>query len=70
MNKVILYGGIGDKNSNNNTQWYQQNRIYDADGIALCISSAFNPWYKVIENEHESNRIVEHKGDGDNQESI
>lgn len=51
MNKVILYGGIGDKNSNNNTQWYQQNRIYDADGIALCISSAFNPWYKVSEED-------------------
>lgn len=68
-NKVILWGGVGEKNSNNNSQWYQQNRIYDADGIALCLSSAFAPWY-VIKNEHKSNRIVEHKGDGDYQESI
>lgn len=49
MNKVILWGGVGEKTSNKNTQWYQQDRIYDAEGIALCVSSAFNPWYKVKE---------------------
>jgi len=48
--------------SNSNTQWYQQDRIYDSEGIALCLSSAFNPWYKVIENEHESNRDAEPSG--------
>ena len=48
--------------SNSNTQWYQQDRIYDSEGIALCLSSAFNPWYKVIENENESNRDAEPSG--------
>ena len=43
--------------SNSNTQWYQQDRIYDADGIALCISSAFNPWYIITDkDENESDR--------------
>lgn len=51
MDKVILSGGIGDKASNNNSQWYQQDRIYDADGVALCIASAFNPWYRIMKTE-------------------
>lgn len=51
MDKVILSGGIGDKTSNNNSQWYQQDRIYDADGVALCIASAFNPWYRIMKTE-------------------
>lgn len=34
--------------SNNNTQYHQQNRIYDSEGVALCESSSksFNPWYR------------------------
>ena len=32
----ILYGGIGEKKSNGGTQWYQQDRIYDSEGIAMC----------------------------------
>ena len=51
MDKVILSGGIGDKTSNNSSQWYQQDRIYDADGVALCIASAFNPWYRIMKTE-------------------
>lgn len=47
-NKIRLVGGVGLMKSNNNTQFYQQDRIYDADGIALCQSAneQFNPWYK------------------------
>lgn len=41
--KVI--GGIGEKTSNNNTQWVQQRRIYD-DGIAISIATDFYPYYK------------------------
>ena len=35
-------------NSNNNTQYHQQNRIYSADNIAIAQSSSksFNPFYK------------------------
>jgi len=51
LDKVILSGGIGDKTSNSNSQWYQQDRIYDADGVALCIASAFNPWYRIMKTE-------------------
>ena len=46
-----MWGGVGEMKSNNNTQFYQQNRIYDSDHIALCISAheEFNPWYLVYE---------------------
>ena len=32
-----LVGGIGEKKSNGGSQWFQQNRIYDADTIAMCL---------------------------------
>ena len=51
MNRVILWGGVGIKNSNHNRQYQQQNRIYDSEGIAVCIGTSFMPWYKVEENE-------------------
>ena len=41
--KVI--GGIGEKKSNNGTQWYQQDRIYD-DNIAISVTTICNPYYK------------------------
>lgn len=43
-NEPLLIGGIGEKKSNNNTQWYQQDRIYDNE-IAISITTAFNPYY-------------------------
>ena len=35
--------------SNNGTQYYQQDRIYDSEEIALCQSAneSFNPWYQT-----------------------
>lgn len=42
MPKVL--GGIGEKDSNNGTQWKQQNRIYD-NNVAMSVCSAFNPYY-------------------------
>ena len=44
-NKVVLYGGIGEKNSNNNTQWKEQNRIYDSKGIATSVTTCCHPYY-------------------------
>lgn len=43
-----LVGGVGQMKSNNGTQYYQQDRIYDSEEIALCQSAneSFNPWYK------------------------
>lgn len=35
--------------SNSGTQYYQQDRIYSADSIALCQSAheSFNPYYEI-----------------------
>lgn len=48
-NEIRLVGGVGLMKSNNNTQYYQQDRIYDAEGVAICQSAneQFNPWYKT-----------------------
>ena len=48
VEKPVLVGGVGEKNSNNNSQYYQQNRIYDAENIALCLSTnqQTNPYYQ------------------------
>lgn len=42
-------GGVGEMTSNSNTQYYQQDRVYDSEGTALCESAneCFNPWYRV-----------------------
>ena len=34
--KPVLVGGIGDKKSNSGTQFYQQDRIYSANSIAMA----------------------------------
>jgi site-specific DNA-cytosine methylase len=44
-NKPKVLGGIGEKKSNGNKQWYQQDRIYD-DKVAISVTTAFNPYYK------------------------
>ena len=31
-----LVGGFGEKKSNGGTQWYQQDRVYDSNGIAMA----------------------------------
>lgn len=49
----VLWGGIGTKKSNNGTQYYQQDRIYDSNYIALCISTICNPWY-IIKNDNKT----------------
>ncbi len=43
--KPKVLGGIGEKDSNNNTQWKQQNRTYD-DNVSISITTCFNPYYK------------------------
>lgn len=46
MIKPKVIGGIGEKKSNNNTQWYQQDRVYD-DNVAITITTELNPFYKI-----------------------
>ena len=45
VDKPKVLGDVGEKDSNNNTQWKQQNRIYD-DKVAISVTTAFNPYYK------------------------
>jgi DNA (cytosine-5)-methyltransferase 1 len=42
--KPKVLGGIGEKDSNNNTQWKQQNRIYD-NNVSIAVTTCFNPNY-------------------------
>ena len=48
MNKLKprVIGGIGEKKSNDGSQWYQQDRIYD-NIIAISVTTSFNPYYLV-----------------------
>lgn len=45
MIKPKVLGGIGEKKSNDNTQWYQQDRIYD-DECAIAVTTICNPYYR------------------------
>lgn len=42
---AILVGGIGEKKSNDGKQFYQQDRVYDMDSIAISVTTSFNPYY-------------------------
>lgn len=48
MREVKVVAGIGEMNSNSNTQWYIQNRIYDSNGISPCLTT-FIADYWVVE---------------------
>lgn len=43
--KPEVVGGVGEKKSNNGTQYYQQDRIYN-DNVAISITTECNPYYK------------------------
>ena len=47
--KVVLWGGIGEKNSNNGTQFYIQNRIYDSDYLCPALNSYAVYWIVIKE---------------------
>lgn len=32
-----VVGGFGEKKSNNGTQWFQQDRVYDSNHLAMCL---------------------------------
>ena len=53
--KPILVGGIGEKKSNSGKQWYQQNRIYDSNSVAMCLPANLpggSYWYLVEEEDY------------------
>ena len=55
MRDVEVIGGIGEKNSNNNTQWQFQNRIYNPDGLSPSLTTLGRGYLTIVERERESN---------------
>lgn len=46
--EVKVWGGLGEKKSNNGTQWYQQDRIYDTNGLCPALST-YKADYWIVE---------------------
>ena len=46
IKKSELVGGVGEKDSNNNTQWKQQNRIYSSSS-SISLSTGFMPYFDM-----------------------
>ena len=58
----ILMGGIGEKVSNGGTQYYNQDRVYSSESVAVSITTAFNPYYLVkVKNEDTRNTRGDNK---------
>ena len=49
--EVIVWGGIGEKNSNNGTQFYIQNRIYDSNGVSPALTQFKSNYWIIIFDE-------------------
>lgn len=47
--KIQVVGGVGEKRSNNGTQYFMQDRIYEGD-ISNAICTSANPYYKLNDN--------------------
>ena len=60
--KPKLVGGIGDKKSNGGTQYYQQDRIYDSESIAMAHPVNLpGGSYKYLVKDKLGNEILLHK---------
>lgn len=56
--KVI--GGIGEMKSNNNTQYYMQNRIYEGEtATTIPANESFQPYYAVAQRGRENGQQFE-----------
>lgn len=47
--KIQVVGGVGEKRSNNGTQYFMQDRIYEGN-IANAVCTCANPYYKLNDN--------------------
>lgn len=45
---VKVWGGFGDKKSNNGTQWYIQDRVYDSDYLCPALTAFKSNYWIVI----------------------
>ena len=60
--KPVLVGGIGVKKSNDGTQYYQQDRIYDSESIAMAHPANLpGGSYKYLVKDKLGNEILLHK---------
>lgn len=50
---VIVWGGLGEKLSNNGTQWYIQNRIYDSDGLCPALTTYKSDYWVCVRYEED-----------------
>ena len=53
--KVKVWGGLGEKKSNNNTQYYFQDRIYDSNGISPALTDYKSDYWVIIRKEEDEN---------------
>ena len=59
--KPVLVGGIGEKKSNNGTQFYQQDRVYDSSSIAMAHPANLpGGSYKYLVKDKAGNEILLH----------
>lgn len=47
-NNPKVWGGFGEKKSNNGTQWYLQDRVYDSDYISPALTTYKADYWIVI----------------------
>ena len=50
--KVKVWGGFGEKKSNNGTQWYYQDRVYDTNGLSPALTT-LRFWIVVFKEEND-----------------
>lgn len=58
MRDVEVIGGIGEKNSNNNTQWKFQNRVYNPMGIIPALTTLGRGYLTIVERESNGRNKV------------
>lgn len=69
--KPKLIGGIGEKKSNSGTQYYQQDRIYDSESIAMAHPANLpGGSYKYLVKDKLGNEILLHKDEKQLRETI
>lgn len=55
----VLIGGLGEKKSNNGTQYYQQDRVYSMDGVAMCHPSQIpDGSYKYLDAQYRIRKLT------------
>lgn len=53
-----LVSGLGEKVSNGGTQYYNQDRVYDSNGVAVAVATSFQPNYLVEKTEGICNTLT------------